>query len=132
MRTRTTTHRCTLENLEHRTLLSNYFVSPSGADTNPGTAEAPWKTLQKAATVAPQEGQAEWDDGIRVGGTPGNWVKGNIIQNNTVHMRVVDQSATPDQLGIFTSWNDGTLVQDNVVSGGWDAGIYMSNSAKNY
>src|SRR5262245_50582000 len=38
-----------LESLECRTLLSSYFVSTSGADTNPGTSDAPWKSLQKAA-----------------------------------------------------------------------------------
>ena len=41
--------RKTLEQLESRTLLSSYFVSGSGSDANPGTAAAPWKTLQKSA-----------------------------------------------------------------------------------
>jgi parallel beta-helix repeat protein len=40
--------------LESRTLLSDYFVSPIGGDSNPGTSALPWLTLQKAAdTVAP-------------------------------------------------------------------------------
>ena len=83
-------------------------------------------------TFIPQSSQAAWHAGIRVGGTPGNWAYGNIIRNNTCTMRVVNVSSTPDQLGIFTSWNDGTLVQNNTVTGCWDSGIYMSNSARNY
>ena len=39
--------------LEPRFLLAGYFVSPAGNDTNPGTTDAPWLTLQHAAnTVA--------------------------------------------------------------------------------
>lgn len=31
---------------------ATYYVDPNGADTNPGTAAAPWRTLQKAGDVA--------------------------------------------------------------------------------
>ncbi|UUZ97700.1 right-handed parallel beta-helix repeat-containing protein [Paenibacillus sp. P25] len=31
---------------------TNYYVSPSGSDTNPGTINAPWRTIQKAAKTA--------------------------------------------------------------------------------
>ncbi|HEY7087662.1 MAG TPA: hypothetical protein VH518_06200, partial [Tepidisphaeraceae bacterium] len=42
-----------LEALETRTLLSSYYVSPSGSDAAAGTsASAPFKTLQKAANAA--------------------------------------------------------------------------------
>ena len=37
-----------LEALESRTLLTAYFVSPSGSDANPGTSGSPWATLQHA------------------------------------------------------------------------------------
>ena len=47
-------------------------------------------------------------------------------------MRVVGKDSTTDQLGIFTSWNDGLLIKNNTVSGCWDSGIYVSNSARNY
>ena len=88
-------------------------------------------------TMVAQPSDPLWDAGIRFGGTgtPGQWVQGGIIRNNIVHMRVVtpgDTSQNYDQFDIFTSWQDGTLVQNNTVSGGWDSGIYMSNSAKNY
>ncbi len=35
-----------LEPLEQRLVLSNYWVSPSGSDSNPGTQAKPWQTLQ--------------------------------------------------------------------------------------
>jgi parallel beta-helix repeat protein len=37
------------EALEKRRLFANYVVSPTGSDTNPGTADMPWQTLQHAA-----------------------------------------------------------------------------------
>lgn len=37
------------EPLEWRKLLSNYFVSTSGSDSNSGTDESPWRSLQYAA-----------------------------------------------------------------------------------
>ncbi|HSV14014.1 MAG TPA: hypothetical protein VLI90_07120, partial [Tepidisphaeraceae bacterium] len=36
-----------IEALERRVLLSTYYVSPSGSDTNPGTLAAPWQTIAK-------------------------------------------------------------------------------------
>ncbi|MCB1205972.1 MAG: right-handed parallel beta-helix repeat-containing protein [Verrucomicrobiae bacterium] len=32
---------------------ADYYVSPAGADANPGSLAAPWKTLQKAASTVP-------------------------------------------------------------------------------
>lgn len=42
-----------IEGLERRELLAadNFFVSPTGNDSAAGTAAAPWRTLQKAATT---------------------------------------------------------------------------------
>ena len=37
------------ETLEARLALTALYVSPSGSDSNPGTAALPWQTLQKAA-----------------------------------------------------------------------------------
>jgi parallel beta-helix repeat protein len=44
----------------------------------------------------------------------------------------VGTSAAPDKYGIYTSWNDGLLVEDNRVSGCYNSGIYVANSARNY
>ncbi|MEN8121153.1 MAG: right-handed parallel beta-helix repeat-containing protein [Bacteroidota bacterium] len=48
---------CTKDNapeiLEVRSVVGDYYVSPSGDDSNPGTDSLPWRTIQKAAiTVA--------------------------------------------------------------------------------
>ncbi len=40
-----------LEALEDRTLLSNYYVSPSGSDAGAGSAAAPWATLNHAVPL---------------------------------------------------------------------------------
>jgi parallel beta-helix repeat protein len=50
-----------LEALESRTLLSTYYVSPSGSDSAAGGSSAPWKSLQKAAD------NAKAGDIVRVG-----------------------------------------------------------------
>jgi parallel beta-helix repeat protein len=47
--TRRRSHRLTVESLESRNLLANYFVSTTGNDGAAGTTAAPWKTLQHAA-----------------------------------------------------------------------------------
>ena len=45
--------RTVIEALESRTLMSaNWFVSTTGADTNPGTLTAPFRTIQHAANLA--------------------------------------------------------------------------------
>ena len=41
-----------IEHLEPRTLLSSWYVSPSGAAANPGTARKPFATIQQAANAA--------------------------------------------------------------------------------
>ena len=40
------------EALEGRTLLSSYFVATNGSDSNPGTLDNPFRTIQRAANVA--------------------------------------------------------------------------------
>jgi fibronectin type 3 domain-containing protein len=103
-------------------------------------ASGPSYNIIDGFTITAQPTDPEWDQGIRMGGIfPGgaipNWATGNIIRNNTVQLRVVpvgDQTSNHDQLPIFTSWQDGLVIQNNTASGGWDSGIYVSNSAKNY
>ena len=83
-------------------------------------------------TFAPQAGQARWYAAIRLGGKPKDWAVGNIIRNNVVQMRQVNIAATPDKYGLYASWQDGLLVAGNAISGGYNSGIYVTNSAKNY
>ena len=60
------------------------------------------------------------------------WVTGNLIRNNTVQMRQVGVSSTPDKYGIYSSWQDGIVIENNTVSGAYNTGIYVANSSKNY
>ena len=41
-----------IEALELRRLMSSYYVSPAGSDSNAGTSAAPFKTIQRAANLA--------------------------------------------------------------------------------
>jgi fibronectin type 3 domain-containing protein len=103
-------------------------------------ASGPSYNVIQGFTITAQPSDPLWDDGIRMGGIfPGgaipNWATGNIIRNNTVQLRVVpvgDQTSNHDQLPIFTSWQTGLIIQNNTASGGWDSGIYVSNSSSNY
>jgi hypothetical protein len=102
-------------------------------------ASGPGYVTVQGFTIAPAATEPNWYAGIRMGGIPpggsAQWAKGVIVQNNAVHMRVVPVGSTGsnfDQLGIFASWQDGLVVQNNVETGGWDSGIYISNSSKNY
>src|SRR5690349_11261841 len=46
-----------LEVLESRTLMSTYYVSPSGNDGNPGlSATSPWKSISKVNSVSLKPG----------------------------------------------------------------------------
>jgi hypothetical protein len=64
-----------VETLEPRTLLSNYFVSTTGDDANPGTSAAPWRTMQRAANTVVA--------GDRVNVLPGNYVGFDLRRDGT-------------------------------------------------
>jgi len=68
-------------------LVGTYFVSPSGSDANPGTEAAPFRTIDKAATLVDPGDVVIVDDGVYTdtdgdgsvaaigrGGTPSAWV----------------------------------------------------------
>lgn len=126
-----------------------FLAQPGAVINSPGTfggiyfgvnASGPSYVTIEGFTIASQPADPIWKAGIRLsgiypGGSTPDWALGNVIRNNVVQLRVVadgDVSHDYDQMPIFTSWQDGALVEGNTVSGGWDAGIYMSNSAKNY
>lgn len=69
-------------------LAGDFYVSTKGADTNPGTIDQPWRTIQKAAeTLAP--GDTAWVRGgryrervtLKVSGAPDQWVTLRAYQN---------------------------------------------------
>ena len=100
-------------------------------------ASGPSYNVIDGFTITAQPNDPAWNDGIRMGGIwPGgavpNWAVGNVIRNNTVQLRKQVSSTQLDVLPIFASWQDGLLMQNNIASGGWDSGIYVSNSSKNY
>ena len=100
-------------------------------------ASGPSYNVIDGFTITAQPNDPAWYAGIRMGGIwPGgavpNWAVGNVIRNNTVQLRKQVSSTRLDALPIYTSWQDGLLVQNNTASGGWDSGIYISNSSKNY
>ena len=97
----------------------NSYLTIEGFTFTPGTSDPKWFAAIRLSGIAP-------------GGTPPNWVKGNTIRNNTCRMRIVGQSSTPDGLGIYASWQNGLVVENNTVSGTFDSGIYVANSSRNY
>jgi parallel beta-helix repeat protein len=70
-------------------------------------------------TIIPDASQSNWRTALRAAG-------GGIgvnFSNNTIQLRQVDQC------GMMTSFTTDLLVQNNTVSGGYDTGIYVANSA---
>ncbi|WZP01133.1 DUF4082 domain-containing protein (plasmid) [Isosphaeraceae bacterium EP7] len=70
-------------------------------------------------TITPDASQSNWRTALRAAG-------GGIgvnFSNNTIQLRQVDQC------GMMTSFTTDLLVQNNKVSGGYDTGIYVANSA---
>jgi parallel beta-helix repeat protein len=72
-------------------------------------------------TIQPSSTDAAWRAGIRFGGGG----IGNVARNNKVLMR------SQDTQGIYSSFNQNQIVENNEVTGNQDAGIYCSNSAVN-
>jgi hypothetical protein len=59
----------------------NYYVSPEGSDSNPGTEDKPWKTIQRAAdTAAP---------GARLPSRPGP-ISRESISDYRGHLQITD------------------------------------------
>jgi parallel beta-helix repeat protein len=70
-------------------------------------------------TIIPDASQSNWRTALRAAG-------GGIgvnFSNNTIQLRQIDQC------GVMTSFTTDLLVQNNTVSGGYDTGIYVANSA---
>ncbi len=81
---------------------TNYYVSPRGNDSNPGSSSQPWRTLQRAADVAP----------------PGAVVQ---IRGGTYAPFVMKRSGTSSQPIVFQRYGTedvavvGTAATDNVI-----------------
>lgn len=89
---------------------TNFYVSPSGRDTNPGTLAKPWKTVQKACNAA----------------TPGSTV---YLRTGTYKQKVsVNVSGTAGNYITFTNYNGEAATLD----GGSTAGTILSVVNKTY
>jgi hypothetical protein len=92
-------HLLRVEPLEDRSVPAVFHVSASGLDTNPGTAAAPWKTLQYAAnTVNP---------GDTVNVAAGNYAGFNLTRSGTAAARITF-AGVPGQTKITAAnpWNN--------------------------
>ncbi len=84
-----------IENLESRELLSaSYFVAPWGSDNNTGNLAAPFKTIERAATVASPGDFVEIETGVyhetvtpKHSGTPGAHYLRSIQPRSRHHQR---------------------------------------------
>ena len=93
----------TLECLENRTLLSTYYVAPSGDDAATGGAGNPWRTLQRAANavragddVIVREGAYAGFD-LRTSGTEANPIRFLADSGAVVNTR---NPRTPDGINL--------------------------------
>ncbi|MGB9553517.1 MAG: right-handed parallel beta-helix repeat-containing protein, partial [bacterium] len=121
---------------------AEYYVAPNGNDSNPGTAELPWRTIQKAANsvnpgdvVFVQPGDYQEDVSILRSGAPGNPIifKANAPASevkvksfsvgswdpNATHYIVIDGFTTSKGIGLYGNYN---TVQ-NCIMEGYGVGI---------
>jgi hypothetical protein len=85
-------------------------------------------------TFQPLSGQSQWDAAIRFNGgsTSGVHRLGNIYRNNVAKLRVGGDLADTYYHTFYASWQDGILIEGNAVQDGYNSGIYVANSSKNY
>jgi parallel beta-helix repeat protein len=73
-----------------------YFVSPSGDDSNPGTASRPWQTIEKA------ESEVRPGDTIVLrGGSYGAWGKNTYFNTNGTASAPINVVAYPGETPVF-------------------------------
>lgn len=107
-----------------------YYVSPTGSDGNPGTASAPWKTLQYAVDQVPDGSKiiirgGEYNgftiarSGITLSGYPGEAVFVRGDGSNTYTTRILNSDH------IYIS---GIRFHDNQKQ--YSAGVYLENSTE--
>ena len=85
-------------------------------------------------TFQPKSGQIQWDAAIRFnsGANAGVYRFGNIYRNNVAKLRVGGPVADTYYHTFYASWQDGVLIEGNRVEDGYNSGIYVANSSKNY
>jgi PKD repeat protein len=129
----------------------NYFVSPTGSDSNPGTEEAPFKTIQKAADLVKPGDTVLVDDGIYTyggtsecfgkvivcihkGGAPDNWI---VFRSKNKWGAKIDGENGIAATGFGFSLNAGYVrIQDFEIRGlankdGAASGVTLYNGGSN-
>ena len=104
----------------------NYYVSPSGSDTNPGTSELPFQTIQKAADVVVAGDTVIVRDGVYTdsntfdsivcirfkAGTPDNWI---TFKSENLHGAVLDGENGARDYGFYLYYHPDGGSQDAYV-----------------
>lgn len=124
---------------------TQYYVSTSGSDSNPGTSTQPWRTIQKAAntmvagdTVIVRSGDYPERVQVSRSGSSGAQItfeaegkvtmRGFTVRGNYVTIRGFDISNTPnawaDGQGIFVQANN-CVIEDNYVHYATRGGIFV-------
>jgi hypothetical protein len=121
-----------------------YYVSPTGSDSNPGTQESPWKTIQHAAKAVPVGSIVNVNSGtypehvtITKSGTqekriafkaaPGRSVNMHGFDIGASYIRIEGFTIEPgngNDIGIFVKAGDSVIVVDNFISN-CKIGIYV-------
>jgi len=94
---------------------SNYYVSPSGNDNNPGTQSQPFKTIQKGADIA----------------TAGDtvYIRGGTYTDGLIN---ITNSGTPGAYITFTNYNNENVVIDDTWVSNRTSGAMISIVGKSY
>lgn len=121
-----------------------FYVAPSGDDANPGTEEAPWRSLQHAFDATPAGGIAYMRGGTyqgasltRSGVAVASYAGETAVVNGTVEIRgviaamihgLVAQSATETfRAGFHIVDSQGVTLTSNVARGN-SLGIFLENT----
>jgi hypothetical protein len=114
-----------LESLESRRLMSTYYLSPSGADANPGTEGSPWRTLSKAVSTVAAGDEIVLAAGDYAGGVtfdvPNLLVRAADVSNKPVITAPINSSSVQQSLRVGVNGSGATLRGLEVVGGYYSA-----------
>jgi len=125
---------------------TNYYVSTSGSDSNPGTITQPWKTIQHAANtvsagdyVYVRGGQYNERVTINVSGSSGNFITFQNYENENPIIDGTGLTVPPSDNGLFFIDNKSYIIikgfelrnyetsQKDIVP----AGVYITGTSNN-
>jgi len=117
--------------------MTEYYVSPAGDDSNPGTIDRPWRTLSRVHTAHFLPGDVvsfarggSWSGGLRINDSG--------VQDNTITFTAYGTGdrpvfTNPGNAGSYTRAveidADWVVVEDLLVQDAHEAGVYISNGS---